>query len=31
MLQWVLDEKSIDLDVAKREVVSMVLAHVSTE
>jgi AcrR family transcriptional regulator len=31
MLQWVLDEKSIDLDVAKREVVSMVLAHVTAD
>ncbi len=29
MLQWVLDEKAIDLDVAKEEVVSMVLRHVS--
>ena len=28
MLQWVLDEKAIDLDVAKEEVVSMVLRHV---
>jgi AcrR family transcriptional regulator len=28
MLQWVLDEKSIALDVAKEEVVSMVLRHV---
>jgi AcrR family transcriptional regulator len=29
MLQWVLDEKAVDLDVAKQEVVSMVLRHVS--
>ncbi len=28
MLQWVLDENAIDLDVAKEEVVSMVLCHV---
>ena len=28
MLQWVLDEKAIDLDVAKEEVASMVLRHV---
>jgi AcrR family transcriptional regulator len=28
MLQWVLDEKAIDLDVAKQEVVAMVLGHV---
>ena len=28
MLQWVLDEKAIDLDVAKEQVVSMVLRHV---
>jgi AcrR family transcriptional regulator len=28
MLQWVLDEKAIDLDVAREEVVNMVLAHV---
>jgi AcrR family transcriptional regulator len=28
MLQWVLDEKAIDLEVAKREVVNMVLRHV---
>jgi len=28
MLQWVLDEKAIDLDGAKEEVVSMVLRHV---
>jgi AcrR family transcriptional regulator len=30
MLQWVLDEKAIDLDVAKQEVVAMVLSHVSS-
>jgi TetR/AcrR family transcriptional regulator, fatty acid metabolism regulator protein len=30
MLQWVLDEKAIDLDVAKQEVVAMVLGHVSS-
>jgi len=29
MLQWVLDEKSIDLDVARDEVVRMVLHHVT--
>jgi AcrR family transcriptional regulator len=28
MLQWVLDERAVDLDVAKHEVVSMVLRHV---
>jgi AcrR family transcriptional regulator len=28
MLQWVLDEKAIDLDVAREEVVHMVLRHV---
>jgi AcrR family transcriptional regulator len=28
MLQWVLDEKAIDLDVAKQEVVAMVMSHV---
>jgi AcrR family transcriptional regulator len=28
MLQWVLDEKAIDLDVAREEVVNMVLGHV---
>ncbi len=28
MLQWVLDEKAIDLDVARDEVVKMVLCHV---
>lgn len=28
MLQWVLDEKAIDLDVAREEVVNMVLRHV---
>jgi len=28
MLQWVLDEKAVDLDVARDEVVKMVLCHV---
>jgi AcrR family transcriptional regulator len=28
MLQWVLDEKAVDLEIAKQEVVAMVLRHV---
>ncbi len=31
MLQWVLDEKAVDLDVARDEVVHMVLRHVQGE
>jgi hypothetical protein len=31
MLQWVLDENAIDLDVARGEVVRMVLRHVSEQ
>ncbi|MGH9319523.1 MAG: TetR/AcrR family transcriptional regulator [Vicinamibacteria bacterium] len=31
MLQWVLDERAIDLDVARDEVVGMVLRHVEPE